>query len=138
MTLKVFLLLISKENIQYLRVIMQGLWKTQLGGYNAKNIKRKSASRKHLLKDKARFIRKNPYHKKDAKVILGKDVECLYDEIFESVKISRYKMRDKGYKEIMIVHRRVRASVRTWIVKKDWEAERTYIYGETSVAWLID
>lgn len=71
---------------------MQGLWKTYIGGYTAKGYKRKSVSRKHLLKDKARFIRKTDYHKKDVKVILSKDVECLYYEIFESVKVSRYRL----------------------------------------------
>jgi len=31
---------------------MQGKWKEQLGGYNAKDTKRKKQSRKHTLKDK--------------------------------------------------------------------------------------
>jgi len=120
---------------------MQGLWKTKIGGWNAKGYKRKSASRKHLLKDKARFIRNLSYARLDKTkyIVLNKNIDSLYDEIFESRSIPHYRFCRNSNKEIQtMVYRQIRASIRTWIIKKDWDRERRNIDGERSMAWLID
>lgn len=116
---------------------MQGLWKTKIGGYNSKSLKRKSCSRKHLLKDKARIVRRL-IRSKDISYILNKNIEALYSEIFEVNNIKHWAMRS-SYKDIQtMVHRQIRASIRNWIVKEDWDRERKSVGNEKSIAWIID
>ena len=117
---------------------MQGLWKTKVVGWNHKGVKRKSCLRKHLLKDKARFVRKLAYFEVETKIVLGKDSKDIYDEIFTRPSIKFWKMSSSNKDMRIIVERRVRASVRDWITKGYWDIERKTSYGERSMIWLID
>ncbi len=102
---------------------MQGLWK--------------SSSRKYILKDKARFVRKH-YREMYQKEILYQSVTAIYCELFVQKAIPRTKMYE-GYKEMQnIIEKKQRASLRNWLAKKDWESQPKEVYGTKSILWLID
>ena len=117
---------------------MQGLWKTKVAGWNHKGVKRKSCLRKHLLKDKARFVRKLKYFSVENPKVLDKDSKDIYDEIFTRPNIKFWKMYSSHIDIRTTVERRVRTSVKNWITKADWDSERKIPYGERSITYLID
>ena len=59
---------------------MQGLWKENLGGWNAKDCRRKSQSRNNTLRDKGRVLLKAQEHRKDIGIWEEGEVEHIEDE----------------------------------------------------------
>ena len=118
---------------------MQGLWKANIAGWDHKGAKRKYCSRKHLLRDKARYVRKWVYRNSKVETVLEKSVEEIHEEVFSRLSISFFRMGKRGNKDIKnMVERRTRASVKAWIDKGKWDEERKAICYERSIAWLID
>lgn len=127
---------------------MQGLWKNKLSGYNNKDSRRKRNRRKHFIKDKgAAIVKRIGYgstkHKNGTFLspLVYRDEnegrEFLYNKPFYWTDIRFDKGRRKAYAKKMI-DRQVRASVREWISRGDWDKERRTSDYERSFAWYID
>jgi len=59
---------------------MHGLWKENLGGWNAKDCKRKNQSRKNTLRDKGRVLLNAFYKDKDVGIWEESEIEIIEDE----------------------------------------------------------
>lgn len=127
---------------------MQGLWKNNLYGYNEKGSRRKRNKRKYFIRDKgAAIIKRIGFKSKKHKnghflspLVFRKESEgkeFIYNKPFYWSDIRYDRGRRKAYAKKMI-DRQIRASVREWISRGDWDKERRTLDYEKSFAWYID
>jgi hypothetical protein len=112
---------------------MKGLWKNKLSGYNSKGDKRKSQTFKQYVSDNS------VYNIRNDKYIVDKDIFYLKNKPINKCivygKLDDFNKRRKY--EVNRVHRSVRAKVRDYIKKSDWDVEIPYVYGQKSVDWNV-
>lgn len=122
---------------------MQGIWKEKVGGWDRKGQRRKSCSRKHILKDKVKIIFKlyayGSYHDEDVyRVERGK--EFVYNRPFSFTSyLHSHKIFTNHGNHYLVnsIRHKIRASERNWLAKEDWETERKFVPYEKSIDRLI-
>jgi len=146
---------------------MKGLWKENLGGWNAKDTKRKKQSRNHTLKDNGTYIIRtfDGYRDKNRKVnsdifryetetVLvekaierknkviikdyDKDGSFIYNKPLSSWKRMTFFNDGKRRKIAQKhAHSMDRQNIRKWIHDEDWDAEVKTHALSKSIAWEI-
>lgn len=106
---------------------MQGRWKDK---------------EKHIARDKFKSVQKKLYSEVDHSVHNAKNIKHIGSETFvyginTKDRSLLYYMVDSKKSAQKMVHRQTRASVRNWIAKRDFEAERKIPCYERSLSWFL-
>jgi len=112
---------------------MKGIWKTKLGGYNHKSIKRKKQNFNQFVSDNSLYnIRNDKYYEEDS-------VYYLFNKaINDAIVFGKLDDWNKARQfESNLVDRKTRRRVKEYVINADWDSEIKEVYGAKSIDYLV-